>query len=176
MHRLEIPMATNLKVTALLHGLMLAAAVVGPAIADPTSNLPPLGDGQARVIIYRPIEFYEAHKPVRIFVDGQLLAKTETGAFTYRDLPAGNHVFSVKEKIPNPEQEQTIALAPHQVIYLTIATGQNPGGMYHEGWIYALRLVAPSVAQPIVAGLTPLDRGTNGKVTKETAAVPAASH
>jgi NADPH:quinone reductase-like Zn-dependent oxidoreductase len=174
--RFKIPMKTNVKVTTLLHGLMLAAAVVGPAAADPTNGFPPLGDGQARVVIYRPIEFYETHKPARIFVDGQLLARTETGAFTYCDLPAGSHVFSVQEKIPTPEQEQTIALAPRQVIYLTIATGQNPGGMYHEDWIYALRLVDPSVAQPVLAGLTPLDRGIGGKALKETAAVPAGAH
>ncbi len=166
-------MKTNSTVTALLQGLMLAATVALPAVADPTNGLLPLGEGQARVIIYRPVEFYETHKPVRIFVDGQLLARTETGAFTYRDLPAGSStVFSVRERVLNPEQEQTIALAPHQVIYLTITTGQNPGGIYNEGWIYALRLVDPSVAQPIVAGLTPLDRGTGDKVPKETAAVP----
>jgi hypothetical protein len=150
-------MKTQSNVMALLRGLMLAAVVAGPAIADPANNLPPLGAGQARVIVYRPLEPYQSLRPTRFLVDGQLLVRVENGTFVYRDLPAGPHIFAVRAEVPYPGQTQTVTLAPHAVIYLTIASGENPGNTYGEGSIHVLRIVDASLAQAEVTSLRQLD-------------------
>jgi len=149
-------MKTHSNVLALLSGLMLAAAVAGPAIADPTNNLPPLGEGQSRVIIYRPLEPYQSLRPTRFLVDGQLLVRVENGTFLYRDLPAGQHVFAVRAEVPYPGQTQTVTLVPHGVVYFTIASGENPGNTYGEGSIHILRIVDPSLGQAEIASLRPM--------------------
>jgi len=150
-------MKTHSNVMALLGGLMLAAAVAGPAIADPTNNLPPLGAGQSRVIVYRPLEPYQSLRPTRFLVDGQLLVRVENGTFLYRDLPAGQHVFAVRAEVPYPGQTQSVTLEPHEVVYLTIASGENPGNTYGEGSIHILRIVDPSMGQAEVASLRQLN-------------------
>jgi hypothetical protein len=150
-------MKTQSNVMALLRGLMLAATIASPAIADPANNLPPLGEGRARVIVYRPLEPYQSLRPTRFLVDGQLLVRVENGTFMYRDLPAGQHVFAVRAEVPYPGQDQTVTLAPHEVVYLTIASGENPGNTYGEGSIHILRIVNASLGQAEIASLRQLD-------------------
>jgi len=142
---------------ALLRGITLAAAIASPAMADPANILPPLGAGEARVVVFRPLEPYQSLRPVRFFVDGQLLVRAENGTFLYRDLPPGQHVFAVRAEVPYAGQTQTLSLAPHQIVYLTIASGQNPGNIFNEGSIHDLRIVDPALGQAEIASLRQLD-------------------
>lgn len=149
-------MKKHSNVMALLRGLMLAATIASPAIADPTNNLPALGEGQARVIVYRPLEPYQSVTPVPFFVDGQLLARSENGTFLYRDLPAGPHIFAVRG-VPYPGQTQSLTLVPHGVVYLTIASGVNDGHTFNEASIHVVRIVDPALGQAEVASLREIE-------------------
>jgi len=140
--------------------LGMAACAQSPLTASVT--IPPLPAGEARVWFYRQFDAYDSLSTPYIRMNDAIVGISVPGGASYRDVPAGQYHINVDSYLDSPQQDQNVALAPGQELYVKVVPlrdwiqgggGGDPGGgggNYTKDTFYVWQ-IAPEVAQGDVA-------------------------
>jgi hypothetical protein len=139
---------------ALILSLIALAGAAVPALAAAPDQAPPLAAGQARVwFLHQMLPGTAFHAPM-VYVDSAPIAISAQGTAFYRDVPAGSHVFSVENCLPQPGTSQAINLQPGTQFLLQVQSDENGAWDCVPPQISYLRPVAPQMASYLFAQLT----------------------
>jgi hypothetical protein len=142
--------------------LVMAACSQLPTTAFVT--IPPIPAGEARVWFYRPIDVYDSLNTPYIRMNDAIVAISEPGGASYRDVPAGQYHIAVDSYGKDFNQDKDVALVAGQELYVKVvslrewATGGaggsgdagGGGGSYNKDTFYVW-LMPPEVARADVA-------------------------
>jgi hypothetical protein len=142
--------------------LTIAACSQLPTTASVT--IPPIPAGEARVWFYRPIDVYDSLNTPYIRMNDAIVALSEPGGASYRDVLPGPYHISVDSYGKDFNQDKDVALVAGQELYVKIvslrewATGGaggggemgGGGGSYNKDTFYVW-LMPPEVARADVA-------------------------
>ncbi len=142
--------------------VLLAAAACSQLPATASVAVPPIPPGEARVWFYRLIDAYDSLSTPYIRMNAGIVAVSEPGGASYRDVPAGQYHITVDSYLDDPTQDLNVSLAPGQELYVKIVSlrdwiqgggGGDPGGgggNYTKDTFYVW-LIPPEVARADVA-------------------------
>lgn len=142
--------------------LIMAACSQLPTTASVT--IPPIPAGEARVWFYRPIDAYDSLNTPYIRMNDAIVAISEPGGASYRDVPSGPYHITVDSYGKDFNQDKDVALVAGQELYVKIeslrewaaggAGGSGDagggGGSYNKDTFYVW-LMPPEVARADVA-------------------------
>jgi hypothetical protein len=147
--------------SSLLRGLFYAfaaslwLAVVSCAPLSPTVAVavPPVPAGQARVWFYRDLGPYDGLNTPYIRMNESIVAISEPGGASYRDVPPGQYHITVDSYGRDFNQSRYVYLFPGQQAYFKILSlrdwisgGGRNGGGYQRDTFYVWE-IPPEVAQ-----------------------------
>ena len=116
-------MAQRLRWFALSIVLLLAAcmplAQQGRLLTGP---LPPVPPGMARLVLYRPLEYYTTNAMTMAYLNGTPVGITQNGGVFYRDVEPGQYNISVDSLGLWPNQFKSVVVGPGNVVYARIGT------------------------------------------------------
>ena len=140
---------------------MLVLAIAGCAQLPPTAAVavPPLPAGAARVWFYRDLGLYDGLDTPYIRMNETIMAISEPGGASYRDVPPGQYLVAVDSYGHDFNQYRQVYLYPGQQVYFKIVTLRNwiaGGGPrlqndFQRTTFYVWQ-IPPEVAQGEVAG------------------------
>jgi hypothetical protein len=143
--------------------LTMAACSQLPTTASVT--IPPVPAGEARVWFYRPMDLYDGLNTPYIRMNDAIVAISEPGGASYRDVPAGQYHITVDSYGKDFNQDKDVALVPGQEVYVKIVSlrewatggagssgdsGGGGGGGYNKDTFYVW-LIPPEVARADIA-------------------------
>ena len=141
--------------------LIMAACSQLPTTASVA--IPPIPAGEARVWFYRPMDLYDGLNTPYIRMNEGIVAISQPGGASYRDVPAGPYHITVDSYGKDFNQDKDVSLVPGQELYVKIvslrdwiAGGGNGGGSEGAGGSYTkdtfyVWLIPPEVARADVA-------------------------
>jgi len=115
-------MAQVLRGLALSIMLLLAACVQRQEGKLLTGPLPPLPPGMARLVLYRPLEYYTTNAMTMAYLNGTPVGITQNGGVFYRDVAPGQYDISVDSPGPYPNQFKSVVVGAGNVVYARIGT------------------------------------------------------
>ena len=144
--------------------LLLAIAACSHLPPTASVSIPPIPAGEARVWFYRPIDLYDSLNTPYIRMNDAIVAVSQPGGASYRDVPAGQYHITVDSYGKDFNQDKDVALVAGQELYVKIvslrewATGGaggggemgGGGGSYNKDTFYVW-LMPPEVARADVA-------------------------
>jgi hypothetical protein len=144
--------------------LLLAVAACAQLPTTASVTIPPIPPGEARVWFYRPMDFNEGLNTPYIRMNDGIVAVSQPGGASYRDVPAGPYHIAVDSYLNDPSQDQNVSLVAGQELYVKVvslrewATGGaggggdmgGGGGSYNKDTFYVW-LIPPEVARADVA-------------------------
>jgi hypothetical protein len=131
--------------------LLLATAACAQLPSTASVTIPPIPRGEARVWFYRQVDIYDSLNTPYIRMNEKIVAISEPGGASYRDVPAGQYHITVDSYGKDFNQDKDVALVPGQELYVKIvslrdwiAGGGSEGRrrQLHEG--HFLRLANPA--------------------------------
>src|SRR6266851_3893660 len=101
--------------------LLATAACTQP---PPTASIavPPIPAGEARVWFYRAFNPYDSLGTPYIRLNDAIVAMSEPGGASYRDVPAGPYHITVDSYGEDFNQSKDVRLAPGQELYVKIVS------------------------------------------------------
>jgi len=131
-------------------------APVACAQLPPTAEIaiPPIPPGEARVWFYREYEPYVNLERPFIRMNETIVATSEPGGASYRDVPAGQYHITVESYGTDFNQSKQVYLYPGQGLYVKIVSLQNWVGTNWRGFQRETNyvwLVPPEIARIDVA-------------------------
>lgn len=102
--------------------LGLAACALPPPGVPFNGPLPPQPPGTARLIFYRPLEFYDSTAMSTVFLNGTATGISQVGAVLYRDVAPARYDISVESRRSYPNQFKTVVVKAGDVFYIRIDT------------------------------------------------------
>jgi hypothetical protein len=148
--------------TASLHRLlltgagMLVLAMTNCAPLPPTATVavPQIPAGQARAWFYRDPGPYDCLGTPYIRMNQAIVAVSQIGGASYRDVPPGQYLVTVDSYLTAPDQTKNVYLFPRQQAYFKIVCLRNwvssGGGRDGNGYMrdsFYVWQIAPEVAQ-----------------------------
>ncbi len=147
---------------AVLVLLAMAACAQLPSTASVT--IPPIPPGEARVWFYRDLDFTESTATPYIRMNEAIVALSQPGGASYRDVPAGQYHITVDSYGKDFNQDKDVTLVPGQELYVKIVSLREwvgggaggggdmggGGGSYGKDTFYVW-LMPPEVARADVA-------------------------
>ncbi len=142
--------------------LLLAMAACAQLPTTASVTIPPIPPGEARVWFYRLMDAYDSLSTPYIRMNEGIVAISEPGGASYRDVPAGQYHITADSYLDDPRQDLNVSLAPGQELYVKIVPlrdwiqgggGGDPGGgggNYTKDTFYVW-LIPPEVARVDVA-------------------------
>jgi hypothetical protein len=141
--------------------VLLSAAACSQLPATASVAVPPIPPGEARVWFYRELDAHDSLSTPYIRMNGGIVAVSEPGGASYRDVPAGQYHISVDSYLNTPQQDQNVTLGPGQEVYVKVVSlrswiqggaggGEVGGGDYTKDTFYVW-LIPPEVARAEVA-------------------------
>ena len=142
--------------------LLLAMAACAQLPTTASVTVPPIPAGEARVWFYRPMDLYDGLNTPYIRMNDGIVAVSQPGGASYRDVPAGQYHIAVDSYLDDPRQDQNVSLVPGQELYVKIVQlrdwiagggGSDAGGgagSYSKDTFYVW-LIPPEVARADVA-------------------------
>ena len=105
----------------------LLLAIASCAQLPPTAAVavPPLPAGQARAWFYRDPGPYDCVTTPYIRMNEQIVAISQIGGASYRDVPPGQYYVTVDNYLTAPDQSRYAYLFPGQQVYSKIVCLQN---------------------------------------------------
>jgi hypothetical protein len=152
----------------LLHlgGVFMLLAMSACAQLPQTASvaIPPIPAGDARVWFYRTIDAYDTMSTPYIRMNEQIVAISEPGGASYRDVPPGQYHIAVDTYGHDFNQDANVALVPGQELYIEVVSlrdwiqggggggdsGGGSSGTYGRDTFYAW-VIPPDKARPVVA-------------------------
>jgi hypothetical protein len=141
--------------------LLLATAACDRLPSTASVTTPPIPAGDARVWFYRQFDAHESMGTPYIRMNGAIVAISEPGGASYRDVPAGPYHITVDSYGQDFNQSKDVQLARDQELYVKIVslrqwiTGGGSGdGGGDNGFgrdTYYVWLIPPEVARGDVA-------------------------
>jgi hypothetical protein len=143
--------------------LMLAScAPVGEPLIGPVAPPPA---GMARLVVYRPLEFYGTQTMPLLYLNGASAGVTQNGGVLLRDVPPGTYLISVAPSEAYPGQFKSIAVRPGDTFFVNIQPLPSPctsiilGFSRCSGDTFIVTVVDPQIGLPQVQGLRILAAG-----------------
>ena len=143
--------------------LLLAVAACAQQPSTASVTIPPIPRGEARVWFYRPADAYDSLLTPYIRMNEGIVAISEPGGASYRDVPAGQYHITVDSYGKDFNQDKDVALVPGRELYVKIVSlrdwiagggnggsGEGGGGSYTKDTFYVW-LIPPEVARAEVA-------------------------
>jgi hypothetical protein len=144
--------------------LLLAMAACAQPPMTASVAIPPIPAGEARVWFYRPIDVYDSLNTPYIRMNDAIVAVSEPGGASYRDVPAGPYHITVDSYGKDFNQDQDVSLVAGQELYVKIVSLREwaaggaggggdmggGGGSYNKDTFYVW-LMPPEVARADVA-------------------------
>jgi hypothetical protein len=145
--------------------LLLAMAACAQLPTTASVTIPLIPPGEARVWFYRPMDLYDGLNTPYIRMNDGIVAISQPGGASYRDVPAGQYHITVDTYLNDPRQDQNVSLVPGQELYVKIVSlrdwiaggaggggdsGGGGGGSYSKDTFYVW-LIPPEVARADVA-------------------------
>ena len=138
----------------------LLLATMSCAAPPPTAAvaLPPIPAGQARAGFYRDPGPYDCLGTPYIRMNQAVVAVSQIGGASYRDVPPGQYLITVDSYLTAPEQTRNVYLFPGQQMYFKVVCLRNwiaGGGIRNDsGYMrdtFYVWDIPPEVAQGDVA-------------------------
>jgi hypothetical protein len=101
-----------------------------------TGPLPPVPPGMARIVLYRPLEYYTTNAMTMAYLNRAPAGVTQNGGVFYRDVAPGQYDISVDSPGPYPNQFKSVVVGPGNVVYARIGLLPKPpcpGGQFFGG-------------------------------------------
>jgi len=142
--------------------LLLATAACQQLPTTASVAIPSIPAGEARVWFYRSLDIYDSLNTPYIRMNDAIVAISQPGGASYRDVPAGQYHIKVDSFLDDPRQDQNVSLVPGQELYVKIVPlrdwiqgggGGDPGGgggSYGRDTFYVW-LIPPETARADVA-------------------------
>jgi hypothetical protein len=141
--------------------LLLATAACAQLPSTASVTIPPIPRGEARVWFYRQFDIYDSLNTPYIRMNEKIVAISEPGGASYRDVPAGQYHITVDSYGKDFNQYKDVTLVPGQELYVKIVSlrewiaggsggGDGSGGSYTKDTFYVW-LIPPEVARADVA-------------------------
>jgi len=144
--------------------LLATAACIGSPPPTASVAIPPIPAGEARVWFYRPIDAYDSFSTPYIRMNDGIVAISQPGGASYRDVPAGQYHIAVDSYGKDFNQDKDVALVPGQELFAEIVslrdwiqggggggdTGGGGGASYGRDTFYVW-LIPAEVARADVA-------------------------
>ena len=138
--------------------LLLAIASCAQLPPTAAASLPPIPAGQARAWFYRDPGPYDCVGTPYIRMNEAIVAISQIGGASYRDVPPGQYLVTVDSYLSAPDQSRYAYLFPGQQVYFKILCLRNwvTGGSGRNDNSYARDTfyvweIPPEVAQGDVA-------------------------
>jgi hypothetical protein len=125
----------------------------GPTFAQAAAQLPPVPADRARIFFYRDYEPYDSMGRPYIALSGQVAAISEPGGVSYRDVPPGRYVISVRYDTLYPDQDKTVTVGAGQTVYAKIESlkSYNDGAGFWNPDTFDVVIVDPADGQREIA-------------------------
>lgn len=169
-------MAQLLRRLSLTLVLLLAACTMpydGMVLRGP---LPPQPPGTARLVLYRPLTYYDTTAMTTVYFNGAPVGVSQVGSVFYRDVAPGQYDISVWSPGVYPNQFKSVVVAAGDSFYARIDTLPKPpcaiprvGGECADTFI--VTVVDPISAREQIQGLHFL-ASQSGPMTALLAPVP----
>jgi hypothetical protein len=136
--------------------LLASCAPPGKPLIGPVAPPPP---GMARLVVYRPLEYYGTQTMPRLYLNAAPAGVTQNGGVLVRDVLPGTYLVSVAPSEPYPGQFKTIAVRPGDMFFVNIQPLPSPctriilGSTRCSGDTFIVTVVDPQVGLPQVQGL-----------------------
>jgi hypothetical protein len=106
---------------------LITLAAVGCTQLSPTASIsvPPIPAGEARVWFYRSADPYDSVGTPYIRMNDAIVAISEPGGASYRDVPAGPYHITVDSYGKDFNQEKNVNLSAGQELYVKIVSLRN---------------------------------------------------
>src|ERR1700730_18380033 len=142
--------------------LLLAAAACSQLPFTASIAVPPIPAGEARVWFYRAFNPYDSLGTPYIRLNDAIVAMSEPGGASYRDVPAGPYHITVDSYGKDFNQDKDVQLAAGQELYVKIVSlrnwitgggggGDMGGGGDYERDTFYVWLISPEIARADVA-------------------------
>jgi hypothetical protein len=144
--------------------LLLAMAACAQLPSTASVAIPPIPPGEARVWFYRQVDPYDSLNTPYIRMNEGIVAISEPGGASYRDVPAGQYHITVDSYGKDFNQDKDVSLVAGQELYVKIVSLREwaaggaggggdmggGGGSYTKDTFYVW-LIPPEVARADVA-------------------------
>ena len=161
-------MSTHFTIVARRFGqagaFILLLATAACAQLPPTASIavPPIPAGEARVWFYRAFNPYDSLGTPYIRLNDAIVAMSEPGGASYRDVPAGPYHITVDSYGKDFNQEKDVQLAAGQELFVKIVSlrawivgggggGDGGGGSEMARDTFYVWLIPPEIARADVA-------------------------
>jgi hypothetical protein len=142
--------------------LLACCAPLGEPLIGPVAPPPP---GMARLVVYRPLEYYGTQTMPLLYLNGASAGVTQNGGVLVRDVPPGTYLISVAPSESYPGQFKTIAVRSGDTFFVNIQPLPSPctsiilGFSRCSGDTFIVTVVDPQIGFPQVQGLRLLAAG-----------------
>jgi hypothetical protein len=102
--------------------LLLATAACSQLPATASVTIPPIPAGEARVWFYRPIDAYDSLSTPYIRMNDAIVAISQPGGASYRDVPAGPYHITVDSYGKDFNQDKDVSLVAGQELFAKIVS------------------------------------------------------
>jgi hypothetical protein len=144
--------------------LLLAMAACAHLPPTASVTIPPIPAGEARLWFYRDLDFTESTATPYIRMNEAIVALSQPGGASYRDVPAGQYHITVDSYGKDFNQDKDVSLVAGQELYVKIVSLREwvgggaggggemggGGGSYGKDTFYVW-LMSPEVARADVA-------------------------
>jgi hypothetical protein len=144
--------------------LLLATAACSQLPPTASVTIPPIPAGEARLWFYRDLDFTESMATPYIRMNEAIVALSQPGGASYRDVPAGQYHITVDSYGKDFNQDKDVSLVAGQELYVKIVSLREwvgggaggggdmggGGGSYSKDTFYVW-LVPPEIARADVA-------------------------
>jgi hypothetical protein len=119
----------------------------------------------ARLVVYRPLEFYGTQTMPLLYLNGAPAGVTQNGGVLVRDMLPGTYLISVAPSEPFPGQFKTIAVRAGDMFFVNIQPLPSPctrvilGSTRCSGDTFIVTVVDPQIGLHEVQGLRLLAAG-----------------
>lgn len=142
--------------------LLASCAPLGEPLVGPVARPPP---GMARLVVYRPLEFYSTQAMPFLYLNGAPAGVTQNGGVLIRDVLPGAYLISVAPSEPFPDQFKTIVVRSGDTFFANIQPLPSPctrvilGSTRCSGDTFIVTVVDPQIGLAQVQGLRLLTAG-----------------
>jgi hypothetical protein len=117
----------------------------------------PANPNLARIYFYRADDPIGTPQWTAVWLNGARVGDSAPGAYFFRDVQPGTYSIAVRSERSNPEQSNSITVAPGSTtcveIYSVDIYELQLGGSYYRPAIFADRVVPQAAAQAVIARL-----------------------
>jgi hypothetical protein len=130
---------------ALVVGLLTTVGCAAPGPKGDAVTLPAIAAGKSRLVFYRPASAIAALDKPNILMDGVVVGTSESGYFTYADVPPGKHLIECKSPDAN---RITVQTAAGETAYVETSVKAKIDGLQ-----FGLAQKTEAQAKPVIAKL-----------------------